>query len=135
MVPFSYIKIRRITLQVKKQRYLALVMTAATEVKLKKKCSRHRDFYCRYKAKVCKPDGIQHRTLNTVVVWDVMTRCVVDCTVIMAAAGPSETLVFMSHASWHSPATLTGVFPCFFLSCKANARVYLAKTGHGPRSS
>jgi len=32
-------------------------------------------------------------------------------------------------------ATLTEVFPCFFLSCKANARVYLAKTGHGPRSS
>jgi hypothetical protein len=27
------------------------------------------------------------------------------------------------------------VFTCFFLSCKANARVYLAKTGHGPYSS
>jgi hypothetical protein len=26
-------------------------------------------------------------------------------------------------------------FPCFFLSCKANARVILAKTGHGPHSS
>jgi hypothetical protein len=26
--------------------------------------------------------------------------------------------------------TLTEVFPCFFLSCKANARVKLAKTGH-----
>jgi len=26
-------------------------------------------------------------------------------------------------------------FPCFFLSCKANARVKLAKTGHGPHSS
>jgi len=25
--------------------------------------------------------------------------------------------------------------PCFFLSCKANARVKLAKTGHGPHSS
>jgi len=32
-------------------------------------------------------------------------------------------------ANWHSPATLTEVF------CKANARVYLAKTGHGPQSS
>jgi len=30
---------------------------------------------------------------------------------------------------------LTEVFPCFFLSCKANARVNLAKTGHGPQSS
>jgi len=29
-------------------------------------------------------------------------------------------------------ATLTDVFPCFFLSCKANARVNVAKTGHGP---
>ena len=31
--------------------------------------------------------------------------------------------------------TLTEVFPCSFLSCKANARVKLAKTGHGPHSS
>jgi hypothetical protein len=30
---------------------------------------------------------------------------------------------------------LTEVFPCFFLSCKANARVKLSKTGHGPHSS
>ena len=26
-------------------------------------------------------------------------------------------------------------FPFFYLSCKANARVQLAKTGHGPHSS
>jgi hypothetical protein len=32
-------------------------------------------------------------------------------------------------------ATLTEVFPYFFLSCKANARVKPAKTGHGPHSS
>jgi len=38
-------------------------------------------------------------------------------------------------ASWHSLATLAEVFPCFFLSCKANARVKPAKTGHGPHSS
>jgi len=31
--------------------------------------------------------------------------------------------------------TLTDAFPCFFLSCKANVRVKLAKTGHGPHSS
>jgi hypothetical protein len=30
---------------------------------------------------------------------------------------------------------LTEVFPCFFLSCKANARVKLVKMGHGPHSS
>jgi hypothetical protein len=31
--------------------------------------------------------------------------------------------------------TLTDGFPCFFLSCRANARVKLAKTRHGPHSS
>jgi hypothetical protein len=46
--------------------------------------------------------------------------------------------IFCFHrANWHSPTTLTEVFPCFFFFCKANARVYvyLAKTGHGPPSS
>ena len=32
-------------------------------------------------------------------------------------------------------ATVTEVFPCFSLSCKANARVQLDMTGHGPQSS
>ena len=32
-------------------------------------------------------------------------------------------------------ATLTEVFPCFLLGCKANTRVILAKTGHGPHST
>jgi len=31
--------------------------------------------------------------------------------------------------------TLTEIFLCFFLSCKANARVKLTKMGHGPHSS
>ena len=31
--------------------------------------------------------------------------------------------------------TLTEGFPCFFLSCKANAWVKLAKMGHGPHST
>ena len=31
--------------------------------------------------------------------------------------------------------TLAEGFPCISLSCKANARVKLAKTGHGPHSS
>jgi len=44
--------------------------------------------------------------------------------------------IFCLHrASWHSSATLTEVFPCFFLSCKANARLQPAKTGHGLHSS
>jgi hypothetical protein len=44
-------------------------------------------------------------------------------------------IVCFRHANWHSSATLTEDFPCFFLSCKANARVYLAKMGHGLHSS
>ena len=40
--------------------------------------------------------------------------------------------MYLLHASWHSSATLTEVFLCFFLSCKANAWVKTAKTGHGP---
>jgi len=43
--------------------------------------------------------------------------------------------MYLHRASWHSSATLTEVFPCFFLSCKANDRVKPAKTGHGPHSS
>jgi hypothetical protein len=43
--------------------------------------------------------------------------------------------MYLHRASWHSSATLTEVFPCFFLSCKANARVKPSKMGHGPHSS
>ena len=47
----------------------------------------------------------------------------------------THVLFCIFFANWHSPAALTEVFPCFFVSCKANARVYHAKTGHGPYSS
>jgi hypothetical protein len=44
--------------------------------------------------------------------------------------------IFCFHrANWHSSTTLSEVFPCFFLSCTANARVKLAKTEQGPHSS
>jgi hypothetical protein len=43
--------------------------------------------------------------------------------------------MYLHRASWHSSATLSEVFPCFFLSCKANARVKPAKMGNGPHSS
>jgi hypothetical protein len=43
--------------------------------------------------------------------------------------------MYFQLASWHSSATLTEVFPCFFLSCKENARVKPANTGHGTHSS
>jgi len=44
-------------------------------------------------------------------------------------------IFYFHRANWHSSATLTEVFPCFFLSCKANAGVKTAKMGHGPHSS
>jgi len=44
----------------------------------------------------------------------------------------SFIFLYLHRASWHSSATLTEVFLCFFLSCKANARVKPAKMGHGP---
>ena len=43
--------------------------------------------------------------------------------------------VYLHRASWLSSATLTEVSPCFFLSCKANARVKPVMLGHGPHSS
>ena len=44
--------------------------------------------------------------------------------------------IFCFHrTNWHSSTILTGGFPCFFFTCKANARVYLAKMGHGPHCS
>jgi hypothetical protein len=43
--------------------------------------------------------------------------------------------IYLHRASWHSSATLTKVFPCFFLSCKATVGVKPAKTGHGLHAS
>jgi hypothetical protein len=40
--------------------------------------------------------------------------------------------IYLYRVSWHSSATLTEVFSVL---CKANARVKLAKMGHGPHSS
>ena len=42
--------------------------------------------------------------------------------------------MYLHLASWHSSAAVTEVFPCFFFSCTANARVKPAKTGHDPHS-
>jgi hypothetical protein len=37
--------------------------------------------------------------------------------------------------AFSSSAALAEVFPCFFLSCKANVMINLAKTGHDLHSS
>jgi len=43
--------------------------------------------------------------------------------------------MYLHRASWYSLATLTEVFPRFFLNSKVNSRVKPAKTGHGPHST
>jgi len=40
--------------------------------------------------------------------------------------------IFVKHANWHSSDNLTEVFPCFFLSCKANARVKVKQSHYRP---
>ena len=52
--------------------------------------------------------------------------CVCKGSVMCGCFGNMYTVSFL---------ILTEVFPCFFLSCKANDRVKLAKTGHGQHSS
>ena len=49
----------------------------------------------------------------------------------------AATLTFLDAVTltFLDAATLTEVFSCFFLGCKANARVILAKMGQGPHSS
>ena len=39
--------------------------------------------------------------------------------------------MYTHRANWLSSSTLTEVFPCFFPSCKANARIKPAKMVHG----
>jgi predicted membrane channel-forming protein YqfA (hemolysin III family) len=52
-------------------------------------------------------------------VWDRYAMNVFACVVVLILF-----CIFCFHrASWHSLDTLTKVFPCFFLGCKANARV------------
>jgi hypothetical protein len=54
-------------------------------------------------------------------VWVFLVICILYCEVFL---NPSEVILI-----------LTEVLPCFFLSCKTNAEVKLAKTGHRPHST
>jgi len=57
------------------------------------------------------------------------------CLCILIFMNVSFCIFCFHRANLHSSVTLTEVFPYFFLSCKANERVQLAKTDHGPHSS
>ena len=68
--------------------------------------------------------SFQHGEWDGRIVWHVWYRRELHTTLIEVFLNLTE--VFL---------TLTEVYPCFFLSWKANARVKLAKTGHGLHSS
>jgi len=57
--------------------------------------------------------------------------CLVNSLAIRHVTSSDYECMIWSAAMKHN----TEVFPCFFLSFKTNARLYLAKTGHGPHSS
>ena len=65
----------------------------------------------------------------------IVCLCLIVCLYIIVCLCSFCMFMYLHRASWHSSATMTEVFPCFFLSCKANARVKPAKVGHGPHSS
>ena len=64
-----------------------------------------------------------------------------QCTMFLSDTFQSDIALYpqisdvTSSAVFFSSRAITEVFPCFFLSCKANARVYLAKKRHGPHTS
>ena len=67
------------------------------------------------------------RILRCLLNFQKIFRHVIYCVFHVKTLGNVNTL--------YSSATLAEVFRCFYLSCKANARVKLAKTGHGQHSS
>jgi len=76
------------------------------------------------------------KILNRINCRQSSTTCLLSLILCILIVMYALFCIFCFHrANWHSSATLTEVFPCFFISCKANARVQLAKTGHGPHSS
>jgi hypothetical protein len=64
---------------------------------------------------------------SLVTVWCWVGCFLQPCSVVTAAFAYAFVCLCMT--------TLTEVFPCLFLSCKANARVKPARTGHGSHSS
>jgi len=58
--------------------------------------------------------------IDSLLVYSVSVNCSVKRNVSGALQAAYSLL---RRANWHSSATLIGVYPCFFLFCKANARV------------
>jgi len=72
----------------------------------------------------------------TVVVLYCFVMCVCVGFAMCGCLGNMYTVLCLKiFLTWQVFLTLSEVFPCRFLSCKANCRVKLAKTGHVPHSS
>ena len=89
---------------------------------------------------VCQPVVEQMPALIKVIHLTCRINCVKTTEVtihifIVMSKNSYCMFMYLHRASWHSSAILTGVFLCFFLSCKANSRVKPAKMGHSPHSS
>ena len=69
--------------------------------------------------------------------WIVLMLHLVSSLSVSGHLKPRIRLLWLTlRLPWlHSSTTLTEVFPCFFISCKANTEVKLAKMRHGPHSS
>jgi len=85
--------------------------------------------YCEYEMSVVQLGTgrfgrlIIYRACNLRIYWNL-------CIFIVLSMYSHCMFMYLHHAICHSSATLTDVFPCFFRSCKANARLKPAKTGH-----
>jgi hypothetical protein len=77
---------------------------------------------------------IPRTVFNNLIVPFSITRCNL-CIFIFMSTYSYCMFMYLHRASWHSSATLTEGFPCFSLSCIANARVKPVKTGTVPHSS
>ena len=84
--------------------------------------------------------GPHSSTLVATVLFGCYLCCSMYCLCVNVYCHRVTTQLQLINISYHISYSevfliLAEVFPCFFLSCKANARVKLAKTGHGPHSS
>jgi hypothetical protein len=85
-------------------------------------------------ARYRKPQAVVFVLIFTVVAVNCFVMCVCVCVCVCLDFVMCGCLI-MCIIAFPSSATLTKDIPCFFLSSKANARVKLAKTGHGMHSS
>jgi len=88
-------------------------------------------FICFVRSEIIKPVAVKNSCTNATTTEFAIFLFIIVIYVFLLSC----LFMYLHRANWNSSAPLTEVFPCFFLSCNANARVNPAKTGHGPHSS